>query len=207
MSGFVGRNEPPGSEGASPRQDAGHLLVRHRQGDGQAFDALVAEYRAPVYGYLVRCGIAEGDRDDLFQDIFVKVHRAASSYEAGRPLHPWLFTIVCNTVRTYLRRLKVRRLVFRQGDDETPEVADDRADGERRSAARQRVAQLEDELQGLSDAQRQVILLAGVEKLPLNDVAAMLRMPVNTVKTHLRRARLALAKGLARRDRAPQVAS
>lgn len=200
--------EPSGSENTSSHSaDAGHLLVRHLEGDRQAFGELVAEYRAPVYGHLVRCGIAEEDRDDLFQDIFVKVHAAAASYQPQRPLHPWLFTIVCNTVRTYLRRLKVRKLVFRQADDEAPEVVDGQADGERQSAARQRIELLEDELQGLSETQRQVILLAGVEKLALKEIAVMLRMPVNTVKTHLRRARLALAKGLARRDQTPQVAS
>jgi RNA polymerase sigma-70 factor (ECF subfamily) len=156
---------------------------------------------------LVRCGIRDGDRDDLFQDIFVKVHQGAASYQPERPLHPWLFTIVCNTVRSYLRRAKVRRLVFPQADDQLPEAVDEGADGEQRSQARQRVALLEAEMQSLSSSQRQVILLAGVEKLPLKEVAAMLSMPVNTVKTHLRRARLALAKGLTRRERAPRVAS
>lgn len=185
---------------ASSRRDAGFLLQRHVEGDPGAFGELVSEYRAPVYGYLVRCGIHAEDRDDLFQDIFVKVHRAAASYQPSRPLHPWLFTIVCNTVRTYLRRRKVQHQVFRQPDATTPEPADEGADGERHAAAKQRLNQLEGELEGLSPVQRQVLLLAGVEKLPLKEVATMLRLPVNTVKTHLRRARLALAKALARRE-------
>ncbi len=209
VSGVAGRDglEPSEAPHDPSPTGSGDLLRLHLAGDEQAFPALVAEYRAPVYGYLVRCGIADEDRDDLFQDIFVKVHQAAASYQPERPLHPWLFTIVCNTVRTHLRRLKVRRLVFRQSDEQTPEVADDAADGERRSQARQRMALLETEMQGLSTTQQQVILLAAVEKLPLKEVAAMLRMPVNTVKTHLRRARLALAKGLSRRDRTSQVTS
>lgn len=202
-----GLEPSPASHDRPPQVDAGRLLRCHLAGDEQAFAALVAEYRAPVYGYLVRCGIRADDRDDLFQDIFVKVHQAAASYQPERPLHPWLFTIVCNTVRSYLRRAKVRRLVFRQTDDQVPEAVDAGADGEQRSQARQRVALLEAEMQSLSSTQRQVILLAGVEKLPLKEVAAMLSMPVNTVKTHLRRARLALAKGLMRRERAPEVAS
>lgn len=209
VSGVAGRNdlEPSGDPRETPPSGVDDLLRRHLAGDEQAFPALVAEYRAPVYGYLARCGIADDDRDDLFQDIFVKVHQAAASYRPERPLHPWLFTIVCNTVRSHLRRLKVRRLVFRQVDEQTPELTDDGADGERRSQARQRMALLEAEMQGLSTPQRQVILLAGVEKLPLKEVAVMLRMPVNTVKTHLRRARLALAKGLSRRERTSQVTS
>ena len=46
--------------------------------------------------------------------------------------------------------------------------------------------------------QREVVILACVEKLPLKEIAAVLGIPVNTVKTHLRRARLALAGALAR---------
>lgn len=203
------RRRPEVTESAGPipetsqRVDAGGILRRHLEGDPQAFGELVAEYRAPVYGYLVRCGIGSEDRDDLFQDIFVKVHRAAASYQPSRPLHPWLFTIVANTVRSHLRRAKVRRLVFRSTDDTTPEPMDGGADGERWTSARQRLSQLEGELPGLSAIQRQVLLLAGVEKLPLKDVAEVLEMPVNTVKTHLRRARLKLAQGLARRDHRP----
>jgi RNA polymerase sigma-70 factor (ECF subfamily) len=51
-------------------------------------------------------------------------------------------------------------------------------------------------MQSLRPIERQVVLLACVEKLPQADVAAALDLPVNTVKTHLRRARLALGRAL-----------
>ena len=65
---------------------------------GRCWPALVSRYRAAVYSYLVRCGVAEADRDDLFQEIFIRIHRAASRYRPDCPLHPWLFTIVANAV-------------------------------------------------------------------------------------------------------------
>ena len=67
------------------RADERQLLLRHREGDPEAFGALVKEYRGPVYAYLTRCGIETDLRDDLFQDIFIKIHRAAASYQAHRP--------------------------------------------------------------------------------------------------------------------------
>ncbi len=179
------------------RPDERQLLLRHRDGDAEAFAELVAEYRAPVYSYLARCGIAPEDRDDLFQEVFIKIHGAADRYDPERPLHPWVFTIVSNTVRSYLRKRRVRRLVFGEAG-EGKEVADPAPDGERRTAARETAAFVQRQLSRLRLVQREVVLLACVEKMPLKDVAAALGIPVNTVKTHLRRARLALAGALAR---------
>lgn len=176
--------------------DERELLLRHRKGDADAFGALVQAYRQPVYSYLIRCGVAESDRDDLFQDIFIRVHRAAASYEPDRPLHPWLFTIVANAVRNWHRRSKVRAMVFAAGPE--PEPCSAAADGERNAIARQTAALLEHALGGLPLPQREVLVLACIENLPQKEIASALGMPVNTVKTHLRRARLALMRELDR---------
>ncbi len=184
------------------RPDERRLLLRHLEGDGEAFAELVAEYRAPVYSYLSRCGIDPDDRDDLFQEIFIKIHRAAGSYDPERPMHPWVFTIVANTVRSYVRKRRVRQLIFGDAGDKAraENLADPAPDGERRTAARETAAFVGRELSRLRLVQREVVLLACVEKMPLKDIAAVLKVPVNTVKTHLRRARLALAGALAREE-------
>ena len=59
--------------------DERRLLPMHSEGYAGAFRELVERYRAPVYGYLVRCGVAPAMRDDLFQDIFMRIHTAAAS--------------------------------------------------------------------------------------------------------------------------------
>ncbi len=180
------------------RSEERDLLLRYRDGDREAFAELVAEYRAPVYSYLIRCGVSEEDRDDLFQEVFLRIHRAADSYQADRPVHPWIFTIVANAVRSHLRKQRVRQLVHSEPSETDPPDAS--PDGERRSTARQRVALVEQEIRELSPVQREVVLLACVEQLALKEIATALEIPLNTVKTHLRRARLALAKALSRRD-------
>jgi RNA polymerase sigma-70 factor (ECF subfamily) len=180
------------------------LILRHLEGDGDAFAELVDRYRAPVYSYLVRCGVATDDRDDVFQDIFIRIHRAATSYDPGRPLHPWLFTIVANAVRNHLRRQRVRSLVG--STDQVGEATAKNPGAERVTAGRQTMAWLEERIKELPLARREVLLLACVESLPLREVAAVLGLPLGTVKTHLRRARLTLAEELARRN-APEVES
>jgi RNA polymerase sigma-70 factor (ECF subfamily) len=183
--------------------DERSLLLRHRDGDAGAFAELVQRYRAPVYSYLARCGVRRDDCDDLFQEIFIRVHRSAGTYQEDRPLHPWLFTIVANAVRTHLRKRRLRELI----DTEPPEPDDQvpahdppagNPDGERMAAARETMAWLEKEISALPLARREVLILVCIENLPQKEVAEILGIPLSTVKTHLRRARVALAERLAR---------
>lgn len=174
------------------------LLLRHREGDREAFAGIVNEYRAPVYSYLVRCGVAERDRDDLFQEIFIKIHGAATRYESSRPLHPWLFTIVANTVRTYHRKNKVRDLIFAEPAEQEPRALG--GEPEKVAIARQTATWIEHQVGKLPLAQREVLILTCIENLPQKEVAEILELPLNTVKTHLRRARLALVQKLARHN-------
>lgn len=180
------------------------LIQHHLEGDPEAFAELVDRYRSPVFSYLSRCGVASDDRDDLFQDIFIRVHRAAASYDPRRPLHPWLFTIVANAVRNHLRRQRVRSLVGSSEEIGEPPATNPGA--ERVTAGRQTMAWLEERIRRLPLVRREVLLLACVESLPLKEVATVLGLPLGTVKTHLRRARLTLAEELAHRD-APEVES
>src|SRR5436190_826972 len=87
------------------------LLERHRGGDRAAFAELVAVFRSPIYGYLTRCGVSPSERDDLFQEVFLRVHRAASEAPPIGPVAPWLFAIAVNQVRSHFRKVRVRAIV------------------------------------------------------------------------------------------------
>lgn len=174
-------------------------LARHRRGDASAFPALMAAYRRPVYSYLVRGGVAEADRDDVFQAIFLKIHAAAGSYDPARPLAPWLFTIVANSVRNH-HRDRPRASSSTGSEDGPPDPLDPNPGPEHIASARETLAWLEGALTALPTAQREVLLLTAIVGLCQQDVAQALDLPLNTVKTHLRRARLALAARLAARQ-------
>jgi RNA polymerase sigma-70 factor (ECF subfamily) len=176
-------------------------LTRHCRGDASAFPALLEAYRRPVYGYLVRSGVAEADRDDIFQSIFLKIHAAAQSYDPTRPLGPWLFTIVANTVRNHFRAQAVPFTMVPRDDPLDPlDPPDPNPGPEHIAEARETIAWLEEALLALPAVQREVLLLVTIVGLRQQDAANSLNLPLNTVKTHLRRARLALAAGLADRD-------
>lgn len=201
------------SEAPEERRDVVDLeertwLARHRRGDASAFPALMAAYRRPVYSYLVRSGVADADRDDVFQAIFLKIHAASGSYDPARPLAPWLFTIVANSVRNHFRD-RPRAYGLASVDDDPPDPPDPSPGPEQIASARQTLAWLEGALTSLPPAQREVLLLVAIVGLRQQDVAQALDLPLNTVKTHLRRARLALAARLAERNApaAPQEVS
>ena len=169
----------------------------------------MAAYRRPVYSYLVRSGVAEADRDDVFQGIFLKIHAAAETYDPARPLAPWLFTIVANSVRNHFRD-RAPAGAPNGGPtapaDDPPDPPDPNPGPERIASARQTLAWLEQALTTLPPAQREVLLMVAIVGLRQQDVAQALDLPLNTVKTHLRRARLALAAHLAARN-APRAAT
>ena len=174
--------------------DERNWLPRHCRGDHEAFAELMNAYQAPVYGYLVRCGVPAASRDDVFQEIFVKIHLAAASYQPSRPLRPWLFTIAANNVRNHLRDEGRRRGAAsaradsRPSEDHGPQAL---------AEIHETIAWLEQAVPRLPLEQREVLLLGSVAGLRLQDIAAVLEIPLNTVKTLTRRARMSLAKALA----------
>ena len=177
--------------------DQRKLLVRHCLGDPGAFAELIGYFRRPVYTYLVRCGVEAAARDDLFQEIFLIIHRQAARYKAELPLNPWIFSIVANAVRSWYRKQKVQQLL--SGCKASAEVAlDDNAHHE--SEARETASWLGQEIGKLTFQQREVLLLCCIKGLRQEDAAQALGMPLNSLKTHLSRARAVLARRLIQRN-------
>lgn len=180
--------------------DTRSLLVRHVKGDSNAFGELIEKFRRRVYSYLVRCAIPEASRDDLFQEIFIKVHHAAPTYQPDRPLEPWLFTVVANTVRSYYRKQAVQsRLAEAAGRNSLTQQTT--TTSEEIAEARETAQWLEQQISLLPQNQREVVALCCFNTLSQKEVSTILNFPVNTVKTHLHRARATLAKALAKRNK------
>jgi RNA polymerase sigma-70 factor (ECF subfamily) len=176
------------------------LLERHLRGDRDAFPELMRTYGNSVFGYLARCGVPAVDREDVFQEVFCKVHRALGRGLPDGPVRPWLFAITVNAARDSFRRKRVRAVVRpdeRAGEGAPEETPPDQPD--RAAEAREMALWMQDEVAKLSLDQREVLVLCGVQGMTLEEAALAVDAPVNTVKTRLRRARLALAEAMKRR--------
>ena len=182
-------------------------LPRHCRGDAQAFEQLLLAYRNLVYNFLYRYGIEKQNRDDLFQDIFLKIHLSAPRYRPSEPLRPWLVSIVLNTVRNF-RRDRGRKKHFMthlkalsgNHPSETPVWQTHEPGLDELVEQQSTVMWLERRITTLPERQREVLVLSTLKGLRMKDIAKVMALPENTVKTHLRRARLALAESLANRE-------
>jgi len=181
-------------------------LPRHSRGDEEAFGHLMMAYRGFVMTFLWRYGVARGERDDLFQEIFLRIHQAASSYQPSQPLRPWIVTIILNTVRNYRRDQyrKSRFLSLFYADTKHRSKRDPNQGADQMLEQKSTVHWLESRIRELPDKQREALVLSTMKGLRMKDIARVMSLPENTVKTHLRRARLALAEDLDRRESPPE---
>jgi RNA polymerase sigma-70 factor (ECF subfamily) len=178
-------------------------LSRHCRGDTGAFAQLLAHYRRPVYSYLVRCGLDPASRDDLFQDIFLKVHAAADTYRSSRPLRAWIFTIAVNTVRNHWRAARNRPVAVAVDDEQLVQQAAPGPGTDGLAHLQETLLWLPGAIAALPVAHREVLILVAVQGLAQQEAAEILDMPLNSLKTNLRRARAALLEELRRREATP----
>jgi len=166
-------------------------LAQHLEGDKKAFTKLMQTYRKPIYSYLVRCGLDKGTRDDLFQDIFFKIHKSAQQYDPSNKLSPWLFTIAANTVKNHIRDQKPEQNHLSMDINEVHELhlVDSAPTPEKQTDANHSIQWLQQALLKLPESQAQALNLAIIDGLKIKEVAVILKQPVSTIKTHIRRAR------------------
>jgi len=172
-------------------------LAQHLRGDKQAFAKLIQAYRKPIFSYLLRSGLDRSSCDDLFQDIFFKVHKSAKTYQPSRPLSPWIFTIAVNTVRNHQRGQQLTTLPI----DEVEELHDNNPSPENTAQSKETLLWLEKAMLALPDKEAQALHLASVQGLKIKDIAQILDQPINTIKTNIRRARISLIKSFKSHDK------
>ena len=157
---------------------------------------LVREFRARVFGYLTRCGVPAEDREDLFQEVFLRVHRSDDTQREG-PCAPWIMAITVNVVRSHFRKVSVRGGLLLDANRVESAVSSD-AGPERELSEKQTATWLEAALLRLPLEQREALILCAVDGLELADAAKALEVSIDTVKTRLRRARLQLVEARTR---------
>jgi len=174
------------------------LLARTALGDRAAFAQLYDRTSGHLFAVLLRVQRDRAQAEDLLQEVYVSVWRAAGGFDAARsqPL-TWLTSIARNRAIDSLRRAQLQpRLVSTTRDDDDDDDSPDAieragSDGpgplellDRACDARQ----LNQCLNGLSATQRQSVALAFFDGLSHAEVAEHLKQPLGTVKSWLRRA-------------------
>lgn len=177
-----------------PNVDERELMERARQHDEVAFAALVELYSGPVFRIVHRMLPDRMEAESIVQETFWRFWQVLPRYGADRPLLPYLATIASNLARDLFRR---ERRIEQLPVDELPEsgLRED-APLERLvedARTRERLAQC---VRQLPFAYRSVIALRYEAGMSYEQIAEALSLPLNTVRTHLRRARELLRRQL-----------
>ena len=157
------------------------LMARYADGDGEAFDALFRRYERRAYVFFLKRTGSPDRSEDLYQELFLRIHRARDRYDSARPFTPWFFQIANRLLVDDFRR------AFR--NHEVPiEDRDPRAQqlgSEAEVANREEVAEL---LAALSPEERYVVLSAKVAGIGYPELAEHLDKSVDAVKKMASRA-------------------
>jgi RNA polymerase sigma-70 factor (ECF subfamily) len=170
-------------------------MIRFQTGDRAVFAVLVKRYQGPLYNFALRHVRNPSSAEEVVQDAFVRLVQNAADFKHEARFSTWMFTIVRNLCIDQLRKLSLRRHPSleeskrgEEGDGPTlgEQTADSRANVERSAVAteiRERVAQAVD---SLPDEQREVFLMREVANLPFKEIAEIVGIPENTVKSRMR---------------------
>jgi RNA polymerase sigma-70 factor (ECF subfamily) len=173
------------------------LAERAGAGDEWAFTTLVRRYERPVYALCVRY-LGNADGADAAQETFVRAFTHIESYDRGRPLLPWLFTIA--------RRLCIDHQRLRRHEAPAPErpLADlQHAPVEAHVSAREELTLLAGALARLPEGPREALALFHLHDLSYKEIAEQLEVPMGTVMTWIHRGRDALRAALSAPDARP----
>ena len=166
------------------------------------YDAIVRRYARHVYNIAYRMTGNQADARDLSQEAFLRVYRALRRVQPDAPLESWLYRIVSNLYIDLLRRRPRVRVESLDAPIDTPrgeitrEFPDAAANPEAVFERRHIDAAIQEALGVLSPDLRMVVVLSDIEGFAYEEIAAILRVPLGTVKSRLHRARQVLQQRL-----------
>jgi RNA polymerase sigma-70 factor (ECF subfamily) len=188
-------------------------LVRRVQAqDEMAFRDVVERYQAKVFSIIFGILRNRNDAEDIAQQVFTKIYFSIKNFDFRSSLLTWIYKITVNECYDYLRKKRVRKLVYESDfsvEDaqrmETSDPATDKAAPvDKRLAQHDLIVKL---LSKISEEDRSLILLKEVEGHSVEELAEMTGMNENTIKVKLFRARQKLVKAAQRLDKGPLTAS
>ena len=170
------------------------LLKRYREGDEVAFREIVDRYKNSLYSFLRRFLNRQDLVEDVFQETFLQLFASRDSFDATRPLRPWLFTIAANKAKDALRKIQRHSSMSLGAIADSSDVSvddivnilasytttpvDEVSKDETAQHVRQIIAEMPENLRG-------ILILAYFEQFSYKHMAEILSIPIGTVKSRL----------------------
>jgi RNA polymerase sigma-70 factor (ECF subfamily) len=135
------------------------------------------------------------EAEELAQQAFVEAAASFKAFRGDSQLSSWLYGIALNLVRNYLSRAPERRYDFVSDANLESESSPDLTP-EQQAEQNQTMALLRDSISELPENMQEILLMVGIEEISYEEAAALLTVPVGTVRSRLSRARAALREKL-----------
>lgn len=155
------------------------LMLDFQRGSREAFEELFARYRRPLYGFFRRRLENSERAEELAQETFLAMIRAASRYHPSAQLRTYLYGIALKLLAAERRKHKDLPLEEQNYEPILDEAPD-------------KTVWVRESLKKLDAPDREILMLREYEQLSYTEIADLLRLPINTVRSRLFRARMAL---------------
>ena len=167
-------------------KDTDHaLLARYRNGDRDAFAALVVRYQRPVYNAAFWILRKAEDASDVTQDVFLKVAEQLDDYDPDYKFFSWIYRIAVNESLNLLRRNRREEAL----DDDVDLPASEREDPERKVGEAQLKRRIQEAMMRMSTNDRMVLSLRHFSECSYEEIGQILDIDEKTVKSRLFEAR------------------
>jgi len=173
------------------------LMLRVKAGEAEAFNLLMEKYQKPVLNLVYRfTGRVEG-AEDLAQEVFLRIYRAAPRYEPRARFFTYLYQVTLNLCRNERDKQQRRGALQASGPEDRPlEVPDAQLGLDERLEQQEVASQVQAALQQLSVDQRELLVMQRFQNLGYEELSQITGQSVSAVKAKLHRARQALKKHL-----------
>jgi len=159
------------------------LVNRFLEGDKCAFDALVERHRRRVHGLAYRMTRDHDSAEDITVDVFVEVYQSLARFRGAATFRTWLHRVAVNVCLEHVRRRRAKRQVEEfplEGQElASPDTVLDQV------ASRELAERVMRAIQALPLAQRAAIVMFYIKGFSQAEIARILRIPKNTVKTRI----------------------
>jgi len=170
------------------------LMVLYQRGEVRAFELLLSRHRKPVYNFILRFVGEKETAEDVLQEVFMRVIKGAEAYKRQAKFTTWLYTIARNLCVDQTRRRKHRKHASLDAPLDGSADAGTLLDvipssemaSDRKSSNRELQARMQRAIAGLVEDQREVFVMREFLDLPFKQIAEIVGVPENTVKSRMR---------------------
>ncbi len=181
----------------SERATDAELVARYRAGEPEAFRELVNRHTPALYNLVYAFTGDRAESEHLTQETWLRVWSALARIQLDRPLKPYLLRVAINLCRTWAARKRMAWLSV-DADEIQDLLADESEDVFERLSKSELQRCVRAAIEKLPPLYRTVLVLRYSEDLSYEEIAEALNLPLNTVRTHLRRAKAKLRELLSR---------